>query len=146
MNAYVFIAAVLSSLVCAACVETPKAENRPPVARAGADQRAVVSAGTVHVKLDGSESWDPDGDALSWVWNVVEAPNGMQITRDVRDEAQPVVALTTWGLYIFELKVDDGLGLSSPDYVNVWIEPQTPPWLADAEVPDAADAGGDAGD
>ena len=52
-------------------VITVEAENKTPIARAGADQ--TVSVGS-NVTLDGGDSSDPEGQALSYAWEIVQEP------------------------------------------------------------------------
>ncbi|MGQ9602400.1 MAG: PKD domain-containing protein, partial [Candidatus Bipolaricaulia bacterium] len=56
---------------------TPKARNsctnRPPIADAGLDQEVDVGE---RVQLDGSGSFDPDGDSLSYSWAFISKPSG----------------------------------------------------------------------
>ena len=52
--------------------------NSPPVAHAGADQRAQVNE---TVTLDGTTSSDVDGNTLSYSWSLLSKPSGNVVNR-----------------------------------------------------------------
>ncbi len=86
---------------------TRRIGNSPPVANAGPDQ-VGVSAGTM--TLDGSASYDPEGDAITYEWSQT---GGASVTL-----ATPMAAKTTFTgaagqTYVFKLKVTDTGGLSA---------------------------------
>ena len=86
---------------------TRRVGNSPPVAIAGPDQNGVAP-GTI--TLDGSASYDPDGDALTFKWTQVSGPS---VTL-----ASPNAAVTTFTAaagqaYVFKLTVTDPGGLSA---------------------------------
>lgn len=86
---------------------TRRIGNSPPVANAGPDQ-VGIGAGTV--ALDGSASYDPEGDALTYQWSQI---GGAAVTL-----ATPAAVKTTFTgaanqTYIFKLTVTDSGGLSS---------------------------------
>jgi len=91
-------------------------ENRLPIADAGSNQ--VVYAGLdgkATVILDGSQSSDPDGDALAFTWALVVGgnaylSNGVSLTMEL-----PV------GVHTFQLMVNDGDGTSQPDEVTITV-------------------------
>ncbi len=90
--------------------------NNPPVANAGEDQ--IVEEGTI-VQLDGSNSFDPDGDELTFLWSAppeieLSNPNIINptfIAPDVEED-------TT---YILTLVVSDSLLNSDPDEVEITV-------------------------
>lgn len=49
------------------CHKDPKNANHPPVARLSSPERITVRSGETF-SLDGSASYDPDGDGLSYLW------------------------------------------------------------------------------
>ncbi|KPL02816.1 MAG: hypothetical protein AMJ90_04835 [candidate division Zixibacteria bacterium SM23_73_2] len=99
--------------------------NQTPVADAGADQSGI-EANTL-VTLDGSGSYDPDGDSLGYHWAQVSGPS---VTLSDTNIVDPTFTPTVKGNYEFELLVDDGALVSSPDTVLVSVDNQAP--VADA--------------
>ncbi len=102
--------------------------NRPPVADAGPDQSMSFIPATV--ALDGSGSYDPGGDPLTYHWRQIAGP-----AVDLSDEnaVEPNFAPSEIGVYVFELIVNDGLIDSSPDNVGIVIGNRAP--IADAGSP-----------
>ncbi len=114
------------------------AEEGAPVADAGPDQ--TVMAG-VEVTLDGSASFDPDGDPLTFMWQQVEGPD--VALSDAAAEMPTFTAPTASDDTVlrFALHVEAGGTLSAPDSVIVTVEGTDVPDEPDAGVPDAPDAG-----
>ena len=78
--------------------------NDPPVANAGPDLSGVA-AGTV--QLDGSASYDPDGDPITFQWIQVA---GSQVTLTNPTTSQPTFSAATGQTYNFRLVVKDDHG------------------------------------
>ncbi len=89
--------------------------NTVPTANAGPDQ--TVLAGSL-VTLDGSQSVDPDGDPLTFLWTQV---NGPSISLVNPASARPSFTPNLAGVYQFSLIVSDGKANSSPDTVNITV-------------------------
>jgi len=90
--------------------------NSAPVANAGADQ-FIERAGIV-VQLDGSLSFDPDGDPIAYAWAITTKPNGSEATLSDPTAVNPSFVADLLGTYIIELVVSDQSGLvSAPDEV-----------------------------
>jgi hypothetical protein len=78
--------------------------NNPPVADAGPNQTTTLASAT----LDGSKSYDPDGDPITYSWRVTGS-NPANITGG--NTAHPTVNfLKGYGDYQFELTVTDSKG------------------------------------
>ena len=67
----------------------------------------------VTVTLDGSKSYDPDGQIAKWFWRQVTSGNSVFITYPTRT-ITPVV-LRKRGRYLFELVVTDNNGATGKD-------------------------------
>lgn len=89
--------------------------NTPPVANAGADQSAQCNG---QVTLDGSQSSDPDGDALSYEWNAGGVVLGTNVT---------LTATFASGSHTVTLKVTDPCGDSAQDTAVVQVVGDTTP-------------------
>lgn len=79
--------------------------NSPPIADAGNNQSVVVGDNVV---LDGTNSYDPDGDALSFQWSFVSIPPGSMATLFDPAISTPSFAVDVAGSYILQLIVNDG--------------------------------------
>jgi hypothetical protein len=102
--------------------------NQPPVADAGAAQR--VSAG-VPVSLDGSASYDPDGDVLTYAWTQVA---GIAVDVTGTTTARPAFVSPVVGAHTvltFELTVSDGSAIAT-DRVDITVDPANQSPVADA--------------
>ena len=91
--------------------------NAPPIAQAGDDQ-AAVTIGTI-VQLDGTESYDDDGDPITHAWTFVAKPDGSQAALSDAASATPTFVADVHGDYVIELTVSDPWAPSSPDQVTV---------------------------
>ncbi|MBK9259751.1 MAG: M36 family metallopeptidase [Polyangiaceae bacterium] len=90
-----------------------------PLADAGMD---VTVASGVTVKLDGSNSKDPDGDPLSYKWVQVDGPS---VSLDQPESVSPSFVapdVMTATKLTFQLTVSDGKG-SSSDTVLITVDP-----------------------
>jgi hypothetical protein len=89
--------------------------NTPPVAEAGTNQ--TVDTGSL-VTLDGSASFDPDGDPLTYEWTQID---GEVVTLNGADTPNPsFVAIN--GRYVFRLKVTDPDGDWDVDNVDIVVK------------------------
>ncbi|MDH5526711.1 MAG: HYR domain-containing protein [Nitrospirota bacterium] len=92
--------------------------NLPPVADAGPDRMEECLARlTSTVQLDGSGSYDPDGDSLSFLWNWGIGASG---------EVTPLANLPL-GMNVVELTVDDGISGTGTDRAVVTVIDTVPP-------------------
>ena len=95
---------------------TGSSGNNAPVADAGADQS--VTAGEV-VTLNGGGSSDVDGDALSYLWSLIDAPAGSGAVLSDPTAVMPDFTADVAGEYVAQLVVDDGTTDSAPNTVTI---------------------------
>ena len=97
--------------------------NHPPVAHAGPDQRVSADANCLAtITLDGTASFDPDGDPLTYVW-----------TGSFGAVAGPIATIQLApGTYTITLTVQDGRGGVSTDTVVVTVVDTMPPAIQSA--------------
>ena len=96
-------------------------DNTAPVAEAGEDWLIDVG-GTAY--LDGSDSYDPDGDDLDYEWEVVSSPAGSSSNLAGTTTINPTLMPDTAGDYLVELTVTDPGGRSGTDDVSIVVDEQ----------------------
>lgn len=89
------------------------APNIPPITTAGLDQTTVTST----ANLAGENSYDPDGNIVSYQWTKVSGPLTYSISN--ANAASPSLSFLMLGDYEFELRTTDNLGASTTDRVIV---------------------------
>ncbi|MBI5409122.1 MAG: tandem-95 repeat protein, partial [Nitrospirae bacterium] len=90
--------------------------NTAPVADAGPDQ--TVHAGDP-VSLDGSGSYDVDGDPMTYWWSLTAAPAGSAAALSDPTAVNPGFNTDMLGAYVIQLIANDGTVDSVPDTVVV---------------------------
>lgn len=108
-----------------------------PVAHAGADQSVTV-IGT-EVTIDGSGSYDFDGDALEYDWSFISKPDGSTAELTPNDSAVVNFIADVNGTYEIQLVVTDTSLATSTDEVKVSFDNLPPE--ADAGPPQQAISG-----
>jgi len=95
--------------------------NSAPVADAGRDQVSGVGATVV---LNGGSSYDPNGDDLTYQWQLTEAPQDSLVNLSDASTARAVFSPDQPGEYSARLIVSDGKLDSEPVTVKVYVAPQ----------------------
>ena len=96
------------------------ATNTGPVANAGMDFAARKRSSVI---LDGTGSYDLDGDAITFLWMQTGGP---PVIPTGMDTATPTFTPLRAGLYQFRLNVSDTGGVTSTDYVEVSVTNSLP--------------------
>jgi YVTN family beta-propeller protein len=95
--------------------------NDIPVSDAGSEQSVVSSS---FVTLDGSNSFDVDGDSITYHWIQT---SGSPVTLTDNTSASPLfTAPTIDDTLSFMLTVSDGTATSNPDVVNIYVGAPVP--------------------
>lgn len=111
MKKYVWIFLVmLNAFILFACEESSL-----PVADAGSDQ--IVPPGSA-VVLDGSGSYDPDNDPLTYLWTLA-APEGSNAVLSDAAVVNPTFTADIEGIYVARLVVNDGAWDSPPSITMI---------------------------
>ncbi|MEZ5291134.1 MAG: PKD domain-containing protein [Vicinamibacterales bacterium] len=100
----------------------------PPVAVA-----AIGSTVGTTITLDGTGSFDPDGDPLTYAWALIATPAGSAAALSNPTSPTPSFDIDRNGPYVAQLIVNDGTTSSAPVTVSV---PLTPPLLVANAGPD----------
>jgi len=87
-------------------VVTISTTNSAPMAHSGHDRH--VQVGEV-VQLNGSQSYDVDGDLLTFEWVITERPADSQALLSDVNAVLPTMTLDAAGTYHFQLKVSDSV-------------------------------------
>ena len=115
--------------------EQQRGTNQPPVVNAGLDQS--VGEGTL-VRLDGSASFDRNGDPVTYQWRQVAGP---AVLLSSLTAAQPTfTAPSGFGseqILAFELVVSDGTLTTLPDQVSVIVQSPLEPIYGQNVAPQA---------
>ena len=106
-----FTADISQGPVGAGSPPPPPPANTAPVASAGPDQSVKVKGKTASFTLNGSASYDPDGDPLTFGWRNTSGA--------VVGTAAQVTLKRALGTWTFTLTVADGRGGTSTDQVTV---------------------------
>lgn len=114
---------------------TITSENRPPVAHAGrrnvncnmdqmepGDDPENPNPSFGGCALDGTGSHDPDGDPLTYVWEVVDGPAGHAATFSEPPGSYPSFFTDVPGVYKVRLTVADGDGGEHSDEITVTVD------------------------
>ncbi len=104
--------------------------NSPPIAEAGPGQAVIQIGSTVY--LDGSQSYDEDGDPISFSWNITTKPEGSSTTLSDPNIVNPTFIADVYGDYVVTLVVNDPWTPSQADSVSVSFDNVKP--VADAGV------------
>ena len=112
-------------------VRCVKVQNRP-ISIAG-DAQLIPTGDTA--TLDGSGSYDPEGSAITYIWEVVTVPGASTAALSSTSIVNPTLTTDLDGDYVIKLIVDDGTNISVSDTVTIT--------ATSGNIPPVADAGSD---
>lgn len=96
---------------------TISTEHSLPVANAGPNQTVPLNQA---VTLDGSRSYDVDGNPLSYAWSLISVPtNSVATLGDTSASVTPTFVPDLAGVYVAQLIVTDANGSSIPSTVVI---------------------------
>ena len=71
------------------------------------------------IQLNGEESVDPDEHSLSYLWSIIEKPEGSSADLEAPTVSRPGFSLDAVGEYVVVLIVNDGKQDSHSDKVTI---------------------------
>ncbi len=114
------------------CTVTAVDPNYPPIADAGEGGEVICEDRSL--QLDGYGSFDPEGEELSYRWDLLDKPEGSEAGVECLDSGEacygalsdifspnPVFTWDVEGSYSFQLEVSDGEQWSAPDVVTYMV-------------------------
>jgi hypothetical protein len=101
-------------------IKVVKPEPVPPVANAGENLNLLFNNSPINLQLDGSKSFDPDGQIVSYQWTM--APASTEVSMQGSNTSKPTVQFFAQGNFRFILEVKDNDGLTANATVEVNIE------------------------
>ena len=108
---------------------SPSQNDRSQVTNSRNDHQSisnlVVNAGSP-VTLDGSTSYDPDGNPMTFAWTQTGGPSVMISDANTSKAKFTAPNLATDTIMLFKLTVTDGNGLSDSGIVQITVIPGTP--------------------
>lgn len=112
--------------------ETDTPENTPPVAKASLDPTTLTGAGKI--TLSAADSYDPDGDSLTYKWKQVAGPTAALNASNAMTATVQLDAVKNKTDYQFEVTVTDSHNAFSSYRVSMTQNPETistaPAWDA----------------
>ena len=90
--------------------------NTAPIANAGPNQTVFVAT---TVQLDGTGSYDPDGNPITYTWSFASLPPGSAATLSSTAFPKPTFIVDKPGNYTLQLIVNDGQVNSAPSQVVI---------------------------
>ena len=109
-------------------VRCVKSQNIP-IAMAGSGQ--LIPTGST-ASLDGSGSYDPEGSAISYTWELVRAPATSSAALSSTSIVNPTLTTDVDGDYLIKLTVNDGTADSISDTITITATSGNIPPIADA--------------
>lgn len=110
---------LVSSAPDTAILRVSSASPQPPTAMAGDD---IAGEDCTALALDGSGSFDPNGEPLTYAWALQEKPEGSAAT-NANFSSRSTVSTTFYpdiaGTYLVSLAVSDGTSWSAPDLLVI---------------------------
>jgi len=94
-------------------------DNDTPIADAGGDKNVVFGKDPSTIKLNGSASYDPNGDSLSYHWQIISVPENSQAELSAYDKKETSLSMDIEGDYEIALIVTDGEISSVQDIIVV---------------------------
>ncbi|HEX7846774.1 MAG TPA: hypothetical protein VF476_13310 [Chitinophagaceae bacterium] len=114
-------------------------KNRAPIAMAGNDTSIILPANLA--RLNGSGSYDPDNDSITYKWTKTNGPATFSIINP--DSSTTNVANLIQGTYEFALTIKDSKGAEAVDLVVIQVNASIPPPPPPANRPPLASSGYD---
>lgn len=106
-------------VACISCSSRTHGPNSGPVAISDADRSVTTGQSIV---LDGSLSYDPDGDQLSYEWSIVFSPAGSRRSLQGETQDRSTLLIDAPGAWLVQLIVSDGTNTSAPALIQIKAE------------------------